>query len=693
MPKFKSEFVEQPLIPATDGGSRERCGISICVLLVAAITLLALAMPALLGHVYIADDLGEFHLPIRAFYAKQLAAGQPFEWMPGLFGGFYIAAEGQLGAYHPFHLILYRALPLNIAFNLELLASYPFLFCGTWLFLRRFTGSTPAGLYGALVFTFGSFPLLHFLHPNVIAVIAHIPWLLLAMDIALKTNVRTRQVAAEIGISLIVGSQILLGHPQSVWFTMLAAFGLIAFRYTQVGSPIKRVAMIAAAAGIGVAISAVQWMATLHMLENSTRKAVDISFFNTGSLHPFNLAQLVAPYLFKTRVVGQNTHELGIYVGAVPLVLCVFLLATRNFWGRYHSLVRAMIICGALSLLLAFGEYGGLYRIQSFIPIANRFRFPCRNIVLVQLAVACLAGMTLILLAEKVATSLSKRLSPVFVLLIVVAVAFAITGPILFPKFVSGPFSIMLGPTLIILAVALVNWARRGSPVALYALVIFTAIDLGTYGLSYSVWTKTAKLEQYIATAPRPKGVNSARVVAPSEKDEPTIGDRMLLAGMTRIDGYAGLQAARQLDYSKETTWRLCGAEWAYIKDGESGERKWIAISQTNPRAQLVGNPTTAVDILRDSPGSIAVSLAADASGVLAVTESYDPGWRVKIDGVEQKALRVRGDFLGCHISGGDHLVEFQFRPACRQWGIAISICGLLSLFLLGGFRLFKRES
>jgi len=31
---------------------------------------------------------------------------------------------------------------------------------------------------------------------------------------------------------------------------------------------------------------------------------------------------------------------------------------------------------GSLSLLLALGEYGGLYRIQSLIPIANRFRFP-----------------------------------------------------------------------------------------------------------------------------------------------------------------------------------------------------------------------------------------------------------------------------------------------------------------------------
>ena len=38
--------------------------------------------------------------------------------------------------------------------------------------------------------------------------------------------------------------------------------------------------------------------------------------------------QAVAPYLFATRVVGQNTHELGLYFGAVPLLLAVWLLRT-----------------------------------------------------------------------------------------------------------------------------------------------------------------------------------------------------------------------------------------------------------------------------------------------------------------------------------------------------------------------------
>ena len=66
----------------------------------------ALAGPFFAGRIYTADDLGAFYFPIRAFYAQQLAHGQPYDWMPQLFSGFYLTGEGQAGSYHPLHQIL-----------------------------------------------------------------------------------------------------------------------------------------------------------------------------------------------------------------------------------------------------------------------------------------------------------------------------------------------------------------------------------------------------------------------------------------------------------------------------------------------------------------------------------------------------------------------------------------------------------
>ncbi|MGW8256592.1 MAG: hypothetical protein ACWGMZ_03805, partial [Thermoguttaceae bacterium] len=75
----------------------------------------AMAAPFFVGRIYARDDLGAFHVPIRAFYAQQLAEGHAFDWMPQLFSGFYLTGEGQAGTYHPLHLLLYSFLSLPSA--------------------------------------------------------------------------------------------------------------------------------------------------------------------------------------------------------------------------------------------------------------------------------------------------------------------------------------------------------------------------------------------------------------------------------------------------------------------------------------------------------------------------------------------------------------------------------------------------
>src|SRR5205085_523541 len=118
--------------------------------------------PALRGEMYIADDLGHYHLPLRAFYADCLAQGDRFTWCPTLFCGFDLHGEGQVGLLHPWHLLIYRLLPLSIAFNIELLACYPALFAGSYLLLRRWDLPRNAAWFGALVFAFSGFNIYHY---------------------------------------------------------------------------------------------------------------------------------------------------------------------------------------------------------------------------------------------------------------------------------------------------------------------------------------------------------------------------------------------------------------------------------------------------------------------------------------------------------------------------------------------------
>ncbi|MEX2111632.1 MAG: hypothetical protein WD845_00515 [Pirellulales bacterium] len=228
------------------------------ILLTAVGCFVALALPFFLGHVYVADDLGEFHLPLRAFYAQQLAASQPFDWMPGLYGGFYVTAEGQLGAYHPLHFALYRWLPFGAAFDLELLISYPFLFAGTYFLLQHWLSRRSAALFGALAFTFGGFNLLHFVHPNAIAIVAHLPWLLLAIEVALSETPGPRRATALLAVGLLTASQLLLGYPQYVWFSLLAETVYAVWRAVSLRVPLVRIGALLLVVLFGVLAAGVQ---------------------------------------------------------------------------------------------------------------------------------------------------------------------------------------------------------------------------------------------------------------------------------------------------------------------------------------------------------------------------------------------------------------------------------------------------
>ena len=372
-------------------------------LLAATGLLIALAAPALTGRIYTADDLGAFHLPLRAFYQDCLARGERFDWSPQLYCGFYLTGEGQVGTYHPWHRLLYRFLPLSTAFDIECLANYPLLLLGMYCLLRRWRFRSDAALFGAMAFTFSGFCLLHFVHVNAIAVVAHLPWLLIAIDVTLRSSRSPRRAIAGTVLALLTASQILLGYPQYVGLSLIVEIGY-AVLLLKGSFPLrwgKDTAILLFWLFVGVAIGGVQLLPTWDALQESSRQGADTSFSSSGSLAPLNVVQFIAPYLFRTRVVGQNTHELGLYAGSVTLLLAVWCVLGRNTPTRFKPLVRAALALLAFGFLFALGEHGPLQPLLAWLPVVNKFRFPCRAILLVQFSLAVVAAVGFMTLGEE----------------------------------------------------------------------------------------------------------------------------------------------------------------------------------------------------------------------------------------------------------------------------------------------------
>lgn len=714
------------------------------LLIVATLLFAALALPAMVGRVYTADDLGEFQLPLRAFYARCLAAGDNFDWCPDLYGGFYLTGEGQIGAYHPYHWLLYRCLPLELAWNIECLASYPFLFAGVYLLLRQLRLPPSGGLFGALVFTFCSFNLLHFVHVNAVAVIAHVPWILWCVTrLAGSADVWSRP-GTTASLALLTGSQWLLGYPQYVLYSGVAELVFLAclirnaeLIWRQAAQP---VAGWLTAKSLGLIIGGVQLGATFDALADSVRQSVDASFAASGSLHPLNLVQLVAPYLFQTRVVGQNTHELSVYLGVTPLLLALLTLANRS---QLCSCGRRILRLGSglvlVGLVFALGEHTPLYSVVGHVPVLNSFRFPCRATVLIQLGIALLAsyGFAWLLTGLAGGNKSNQRVYParIYTWLLATSLGLSAIGPFLWPEFVSAPLLIWIGPLLLACGIGLVKLAALNRAAAAYGLVLFTAIDLGAYGLTYGPY-RSMRFDEFVASIPSPEGpgVRIALDAASTNDKAVRAGNAVLLRGFQRVDGYAGLEPARQLDYRSLAALRISGTRWITPELAAPlglAPSTWVEVPEPMPRARLVTRAVPSSDprfdiaridlqrqalvepnaqpaeflsntdqlpsndvgvgtvtIVTDRPGLLRLRIESAAPALLVLTESFHRGWSVTVNDELQTALRVNGDFLGVGVGRGVSEVTFVFQAPHLASRRAASLCGLgfcVLLYVLPG--------
>ncbi|MGA2063828.1 MAG: hypothetical protein ABSG86_02615 [Thermoguttaceae bacterium] len=633
-------------------------------LLAGLLLLAALAWPFFAGRAYLGGELGDFHLPARAFYAQQLARGEPFDWMPGIFAGFYLTGEGQAGTYHPLHWLLYRFLPLRTALGWEYLSSYPVMAAGLWVLLRRRLRRRDAAMLGSLAFTFSSFNLLHFSYPNAVAATAHLPWLLAMIDVILVDARRSRVAAAQMVLALATGSQILLGCPQYVWFSLLAeiAYVVLLLRVRQymprngcevvlscrdcVGCYHNALPRVILAKGLGLLVGGVQLVPTLDALGQSTRQAA-AGAAAAGGLDPINLVQLVAPYLPAQRVFGGST-ELGLYVGAVPLLLAVCALAWHRKLGGLGPLAWGTAGFGALALTLAMAGSLPLVRLHGVLPGCAWLRFPCRYSMLFQFSVAVLAAIGFALVDREarlarrlrqprtrtLAGELWRDFEPLWAV-VLAGVAVAGVGWVLQGKPAVGCLpGVLAGPLILAAATILLIAAAKGVRGAMIGLILLAAADLGCYGLSFALaeptdlfaaaWDGGVHPPAEAASA----GARRSRVFAPrgnADGAPAAVGNQMTLAGWQRLDGYAELEPRRELNYLALPALRAGSARWVLGGPATSSipglvprDGEWLEVPNPLPRVRLIGRVVASQQPAEDL-GQIDVARAALAEYDLAL--------------------------------------------------------------------------
>jgi len=365
------------------------------------------------GPAFYERDTQLFYYPLAQWVGEQLRGGHYPLWLPGIFTGYPIFADGELGlAYLPQVLLLF-ALPTAEAI-VWLRALHVFLAGAfTFWFLRTLRLDPLPALGGALVFAFGSFLSAQMHHENVVRSAVWLPAVLACFQRALDASARSA-LLRWIAVGALAFAQAALGlHVQPVLMIALAlasyaVFRALCFRGLCSLSLWERAGVrasfrpLATAAAIGVGafgVAAVQWLPQGEWaLVSSRRGGVTYEFGSAFAIPPENLLTILFPFFFRlpdatTWWTLWQQWETELYVGIPTLALMVvgILFARRKELFFFVSL-------GVLSLLISMAHYAPLINLHFWlwsVPGFSFLRAPGRFSYLVVFACACLAGLGL----------------------------------------------------------------------------------------------------------------------------------------------------------------------------------------------------------------------------------------------------------------------------------------------------------
>jgi len=382
-----------PKAPASRLPAKTRTVLAVIVLL--GLTLAFYYGLWLPGLVLIKRDAYGLWLPLKQHMTERLTAGELPQWFPYEALGRPFIGTAATGIFHPFT-VLYFLLPAPDAYRASTLLSCLLAAVGAFTLGRTLNFSRAGAVVAGAAFALSGYVVSFTEHLIYLYSICVLPLFCAALEKAL-VGIRAWTVAP----ALVWATVLLHGDGQTGYY-----FGFIALIWTAARAPgVQREACLRLLLVVSLAalLASVQLAPAAVVFLSSDRMQPELFQGEAlyWSTHPLRLLTVLAA------PVGENANpvEVGrIFFGtpqrgstggmlADSLYLGVPMVGLALLGGWHRRDLRVLALLGGFALLLALGQFGGLYAVfYNVVPLWSAFRYPEKWMGVVSFAAAILAG-------------------------------------------------------------------------------------------------------------------------------------------------------------------------------------------------------------------------------------------------------------------------------------------------------------
>lgn len=384
------------------------------------------------------NDIRDIFYPRKIFYAEQIKNFCLSLWTSYINNGLPLHSQSQTGIFYPINFLLYFFLPTHIAFNLSVVLHFFLAGIFTYLYARTIGLGELPSLVSSSIFVFNGF-LIKQGQIDILFICAYLPLIFYFIERCFREKYRRRLIYSALA-GLCIGIQFLIGHPQMVFYSLLASILYFFFKMLINIRELKNeksittfalafVIMIAVVFGIG----AIQIIPTMELIPLSERaEGVSAEYAGAISFSPKFLLTFIFPNFFQGQYRNTTIRdilgwppEIG-YIGILPLMLS--LAAFLNRKNRYAIFFSFLAL---ISLILALGKHTLLFPvIFGYVPGLRYFAYPVRFLYLFTFSVAILSGLGLMALTNDFGErqKLVRHTLILFIFLIFMAGVLAVTG-------------------------------------------------------------------------------------------------------------------------------------------------------------------------------------------------------------------------------------------------------------------------